>query len=297
MSPEQLTDVRSVDARADVWSLGATFYEVLTGAAAFPAESLAQLHVKILTAPPRAPSELRPDLPLELEEVVLRCLERDRALRYASMMDLYRALEALSATLVEVPRPLFDSAPSNGSPRVSIAPREAFAATALGAEDSVAAVRFDDTDMPTSQTFAGARSASTARKPRAARVAAVAAGITLACGLGWAALQPAKTAPMSAAARGTVAGAPSVRAPEPIPSADRAPSTPASTTHDEVATAEPKASPPSSEPPPASARSAPRSSARGATPPAPDRANTPEPKPEAPKSKKRGSVLNPEFDE
>jgi serine/threonine-protein kinase len=92
MSPEQIRASKDIDARTDIWSLGCVLYELLTGAAAFDAPSLTQLSATILeqSAPPlRA---LCPTAPLELEAIILRCLEKDPARRFHDVGELAIAL-------------------------------------------------------------------------------------------------------------------------------------------------------------------------------------------------------------
>jgi serine/threonine-protein kinase len=102
MSPEQLANAKSVDARTDVWSLGATFYEALTGRPAFDAESLALLHVRIMTAEPTPARRLREAIPLELDAVLARCLAKDPSMRYPSMRGLQEDLERIELALAGV---------------------------------------------------------------------------------------------------------------------------------------------------------------------------------------------------
>jgi len=92
MSPEQIRASKDIDARTDIWSLGCVLYELLTGSAAFDAPSLTQLSATILeqSAPPlRA---LCPNAPLELEAIILRCLEKDAARRFHDVGELAIAL-------------------------------------------------------------------------------------------------------------------------------------------------------------------------------------------------------------
>ena len=92
MSPEQIRASKDIDARTDIWSLGCVLYELLTGTAAFDAPSLTQLSATILeqSAPPlRA---LCPNAPLELEAIILRCLEKDPARRFHDVGELAIAL-------------------------------------------------------------------------------------------------------------------------------------------------------------------------------------------------------------
>src|SRR5450432_2925928 len=88
MSPEQLMSARDVDMRTDIWALGVICFELLTGKLPFEAETLPQLCVAINTAPPLSLRKYRPDLPVELEQLLLRCLEKDRGKRIATVAEL-----------------------------------------------------------------------------------------------------------------------------------------------------------------------------------------------------------------
>jgi serine/threonine protein kinase/pimeloyl-ACP methyl ester carboxylesterase len=87
MSPEQAR-AEPVDARTDVFSVGAVLYELVTGRKAFSGESPAVIFAGILAAAPPPPTELNPNVPPELERLIRKALEKDRELRYQSVADL-----------------------------------------------------------------------------------------------------------------------------------------------------------------------------------------------------------------
>ena len=93
MSPEQIRSSKNVDARADVWALGTILHELLTGNPAYVADTVPGLLAMIVADPPPPLSAARPDAPLDLEAIILRCLEKDRERRYPSVAALARALE------------------------------------------------------------------------------------------------------------------------------------------------------------------------------------------------------------
>jgi serine/threonine protein kinase len=93
MSPEQMRSSRGVDARSDVWALGVVLFELLTTHPPFESETLTELCLMIVGDPPRPLLELRPDAPAGLAEVVLRCLRKDAAERFANAAELAAALK------------------------------------------------------------------------------------------------------------------------------------------------------------------------------------------------------------
>jgi tetratricopeptide (TPR) repeat protein/tRNA A-37 threonylcarbamoyl transferase component Bud32 len=103
MAPEQATGSR-FDHRLDIYAVGAVGFHMLAGGPPFQGEDVFQLLRKVCTEPPPRPTELNPEggIPTALEDVILRCLEKDPADRYADMRDLEAALcEAqISAKLV-----------------------------------------------------------------------------------------------------------------------------------------------------------------------------------------------------
>jgi serine/threonine-protein kinase len=93
MSPEQLRSTAEVDHRTDIWSLGATLHELLTGKPAFdPSFTLPELVATILHKPAPSLRKLRKDVPEELAAIVARCLAKNRDQRFENAADLARAL-------------------------------------------------------------------------------------------------------------------------------------------------------------------------------------------------------------
>ena len=83
MAPEQALGAR-VDRRADVWSLGVSLWEALTGTRLFKADNEAASLRLTLSGPISRPSSVRSDIPSELDRIVLRALQREPAQRYAT---------------------------------------------------------------------------------------------------------------------------------------------------------------------------------------------------------------------
>lgn len=97
MSPEQMLASSEVDARTDVWSLGAALYEIITGALPFPGRTHLQIFATAMTRPPLPLSAHVGDVPASIEEVIFRCLAKERGDRYASMREVSSALRAALA--------------------------------------------------------------------------------------------------------------------------------------------------------------------------------------------------------
>jgi serine/threonine-protein kinase len=95
MSPEQCRGAGQVDQRSDVYALGCVLFTLLTGRPPFIADGIGSLLVKQMTEQPPAPSWLRPGLPPEVDQLVLRCLAKDPAARFASGAELAIAIGQL----------------------------------------------------------------------------------------------------------------------------------------------------------------------------------------------------------
>ena len=92
MSPEQVRSAKHVDGRSDVWSLGVTIHELLTGAYPFEADTAHGVIASIIADAPRPLREKRPDAPAELEAILLGCFEKDPAKRIPNVAELARRL-------------------------------------------------------------------------------------------------------------------------------------------------------------------------------------------------------------
>ncbi|MEO6603832.1 MAG: protein kinase [Polyangiaceae bacterium] len=88
MSPEQVRDAKMVDLRTDIWSLGLILHELLSGSPAFEGTTLPGVCAAIAADPPAALRLKRPEVPVEVEAIVLKCLEKDANRRFQSAREL-----------------------------------------------------------------------------------------------------------------------------------------------------------------------------------------------------------------
>jgi eukaryotic-like serine/threonine-protein kinase len=145
MAPEQMRSASDVDARADIWSLGATLYELLTGRVPFIAGSLINLMFSVANDSPPSLRGMRAEISIALERVVLRCLEKDRDSRYPNVRAVASAIAPFAPEPSRMSVPLSTGSPSSDEadtiamdgPETAASDetaRQALAAPALGVE-------------------------------------------------------------------------------------------------------------------------------------------------------------------
>jgi len=96
MAPEQLRG-GNIDARSDIFSLGAMLYWIITGQKPFPGEDLTSVSFKVVYTDPAKPTEIAPDLPKDLDTVISRCLAKNPGDRYQNAKELANDLAAIRA--------------------------------------------------------------------------------------------------------------------------------------------------------------------------------------------------------
>jgi serine/threonine-protein kinase len=123
-SPEQAKGERVVP-QSDIYAVGMTLYEMLTGHLPFESESAVGLAYKHISEPPQPPSRLNPSIPPRLEAIVMRSLQKEPTARFGSAADMEKALRNLEAsgaqatTAVPVARPSVTGPGARQVPRAS----------------------------------------------------------------------------------------------------------------------------------------------------------------------------------
>jgi serine/threonine-protein kinase len=234
MSPEQMRSARTVDARADIWSIGAIMFELLTGRAPFGGETVIEACTAILNDELPSLLALRPDLPPFVESVVRRCLEKNRDNRYPSVGELAADLAGLAPAsrvhaeramrvlgsgshrlsgAIPVSAPIGALTPSGSNPAVATPPSSALAVSPNG------------TPSPVAGPSASWETASTSKSRRWPIVVMVAAALAVIAAVGYREFAPrseANVAPpdVPKAAATPTEPPPSVTPSEPVKTAD-----------------------------------------------------------------------------
>jgi serine/threonine protein kinase len=106
ISPEQLMNAKNVDARADIYSLGVTLYELLTGRLPFEGNNVATLIMNILKDKPEPPSKFNNKVPEMLDQIIEKALEKNLVMRYQTAQefseDLTNFLNSFTTNAVQI---------------------------------------------------------------------------------------------------------------------------------------------------------------------------------------------------
>ena len=171
MSPEQAAGGK-LDARTDLWSLGAVMFRALGGRPPFESENYNQLILRLATERPVSIAAVRPDLPADLVLIVDRALTPEPAARWSSAAEMRRALETYRGRLSPAPP---DAGPPL-EPRSGLAVRAAAAAIAIVALTAAAWWSLAGSPVPPASSPAPSAAiapvAPEAREPREASVTA-----------------------------------------------------------------------------------------------------------------------------
>ncbi|NOY80845.1 MAG: serine/threonine protein kinase [Kiritimatiellaeota bacterium] len=103
MSPEQVRDPKHLDARSDIYSLGATFYHMVTGVYPFEGETAHSVIMRLLREKPRPARRRAPDVPRPVSEVIARMMAKEPGERYQTIDRLLEALRALQTPAEATP--------------------------------------------------------------------------------------------------------------------------------------------------------------------------------------------------
>ena len=118
MAPEQVRGEAEVDQRVDVYAAGVILYEMLTGEMAYDGPSIPSIFFKIMTEDPKPPRMLRPDLPEQVEALILKAMARNEHQRFQTMNDMASELVRIG-NAAGVPRSEMSVIPSGPRPQAA----------------------------------------------------------------------------------------------------------------------------------------------------------------------------------
>jgi serine/threonine-protein kinase len=190
MAPEQAQGKKDIDHRADIYSLGVMTFQALTGQYPFDDESYPMLVLKICTEPPPPLRLYRPDLPKELEDLVMRMLAKDPNQRFADCAAVKAALAPFAA-MNDAPVIAAD-APSTANRPPSMLGGQAVAHAATQTPDSLPVApalkattpsQMPVARVPSAQTPVAAHAESVIRPPTTSRAPLLVGGVLVVLGL------------------------------------------------------------------------------------------------------------------
>jgi serine/threonine-protein kinase len=167
MAPEQVKSSKDVDGRADLWSVGAVLFQLVTGKHAFEADGNVQASLAVLTDQPQSLRALAPHAPPELEAVVNRCLTKDVNQRFQTATELADALRPFASDVAKDSLDRIHGAKQAPSLRIAldVAPTSRLAANVREAPterkirlaDTPRGTRIDPAIVPSARNAAPAR--------------------------------------------------------------------------------------------------------------------------------------------
>jgi serine/threonine protein kinase/Tfp pilus assembly protein PilF len=111
MSPEQ-AEAKDVDQRSDIYSVGLILYEMLANRLPFEEDIPLSLATKHMAGPLKGPKEYNPQIPEDLNRLILKCLEKDKDKRYQSAEDLFADLDKIESGISTIDRMVPEKTPS-----------------------------------------------------------------------------------------------------------------------------------------------------------------------------------------
>ncbi len=245
MAPEQLFGSAEVDSRADVWSIGAILYELLTGRPPFDLPTFTKICAELSTdRPPPKPTEKRPEITPELEAVVLRCFARDPTARIQNVAELAGdLLDAVEAPFAEPMRQKIASTLASKGGRDALGVSGSGGMTPLGSGTYASVTGSTSGKRAVAASPASTSGASQAVEPeaggrRSRLTLGILVGLVVAGGVAYVGLVPHGSSPSTATPQPSapVATAPAATMTQP-PVASAAPSASAAPDGSESATA------------------------------------------------------------